>query len=74
MQLLSILEPAIGLIIWQLAIIIAFILPTIFAVVNIAMNKFEENKQIFWLLIAIFVPFGSYIYFIIGRKNIVRSV
>ena len=72
MELLSILEPAIGLIIWQLLILFAFILPTIIAVVNIAMNKFEGNQQIFWLLIAIFVPFGAYIYFIVGRKQRIR--
>lgn len=72
MQLLSILEPALGLIAWQLLILSALIIPTIIAVVDIAMNKFEANQQIFWLLIAIFVPFGSYIYFIVGRKQRIK--
>ncbi len=56
----------------ELLLIAFFFLPTIIAVVNIAINKFEGNQQIFWLLIAIFVPFGSYIYFIVGRKQRIK--
>jgi Phospholipase_D-nuclease N-terminal len=56
----------------ELLLIVVFFLPTIIAVVDIAMNKFEGNQQIFWLLIAIFVPFGAYIYFIVGRKQRIR--
>ena len=73
MELLSILEPALGLIVWQLLIISVLIIPTIIAVFNIAINKFEGNQQILWLLIATFVPFGVYIYFVIGYKQRIRS-
>jgi hypothetical protein len=73
MEIISVLEPAIGLIGWQLFIISMVLIPTIIAVFNIAINKFEGNQQILWLLIAIFVPFGTYIYFFVGHKQRIRT-
>jgi hypothetical protein len=73
MEIISVLEPAIGLIGWQLFIISMVLIPTIIAVFNIAINKFEGNQQIFWLLIAIFFPFGTYIYFFVGHKQRIRT-
>jgi Phospholipase_D-nuclease N-terminal len=58
----------------ELLLIMLMIVPTIFAVINIAINDFEGNQKILWLLIAIFVPFGVYIYFIFGWKKRIKSV
>ena len=71
MELLSILEPAIGLIIWQI-LIFSIILLGIIAFIDVAINKFENNQQLLWLLICVFVPFGGLIYFLIGRKQRIR--
>ena len=72
MQVLSILEPSIALIGWQLFIVLVVILPTLIAVFSVATNKFEKNQQLLWLLITIFVPFGTYIYFFVGYKERIR--
>ncbi len=58
----------------ELLLIALTIVPTIIAVINIAVNEFEGNQKILWLLIAIFVPFGVYIYFIFGWKKRIKSV
>jgi Phospholipase_D-nuclease N-terminal len=58
----------------ELILIMLTIVPTIVAVINIAINEFEGNQKILWLLIAIFVPFGVYIYFIFGWKKRIKSV
>ena len=71
MELLSILEPAIGLIIWQI-LILSILLFGIIAIIDIAINKFENNQKIMWILICIFVPFGGLIYFLIGRKQRIK--
>ena len=71
MELLSILEPAIGLIIWQI-LILSILLFGIIAIIDIAINKFENNQKIMWILICFFVPFGGLIYFLIGRKQRIK--
>lgn len=71
MQLLSLLEPAFGLIIWEVFLLL-WIIFLIFASIDIAINKFEGNQKIFWLLLCIFVPFGWLIYFLIGRKKRIK--
>jgi hypothetical protein len=73
MELLSVLEPHLGLILWQL-IVLSVIIVTVIAIVDIAQNKFENNQKLIWLLICFFVPFGCLIYFFIGRKQRVKSV
>lgn len=72
MEILSVLEPAIGLIMWQI-LIFSIILLGIIAFVDVAINKFENNQQLLWLLICVFVPFGGLIYFLIGRKQRIRA-
>jgi Phospholipase_D-nuclease N-terminal len=72
MELLSILEPALGLILWQL-LISSIILLGIIAFIDVAMNKFENNQQLLWFLICIFVPFGGLLYFSIGRKQRIKA-
>ncbi len=68
MEILSILEPQIGLILWQL-FAFSIVLITLIAIIDIARNNFENNMKLVWLLICIFVPFGCLIYFGIGRKQ-----
>ena len=72
MELLSILKSNSGLILWQLFILSSIVL-LITASIDIARNKFEGNQKIFWLLLCIFVPFGSLIYFLIGRRQRIKS-
>ncbi|MEY4540498.1 MAG: Phospholipase D-nuclease N-terminal [Bacteroidota bacterium] len=71
MQFLSVLEPAIGLIMWQLLIFSIFIFGII-AIIDIAINRFENNQKIMWVLICLFVPLGGLIYFLIGRKHRIK--
>ena len=68
MELVSVLEPHLGLILWQL-IALSVVIVTVIAVIDIAQNNFENNLKLVWLLICIFVPFGGLIYFAIGRKQ-----
>ena len=72
MEFLSILEPQLGLILWQL-IALSVVIVTVIAVIDIAQNNFENNLKLVWLLICIFVPFGGLIYFVIGRKYKIKS-
>jgi Phospholipase_D-nuclease N-terminal len=71
MELISVLEPALGLMMWQL-LIFSIILLGLIAFIDVAMNKFENNQQLLWILICVFVPFGGLIYFLIGRKQRIR--
>ena len=71
MELVSVLEPAIGLIMWQI-FVLSFIVIAIIAIIDIAMNKFANNQKFIWLLICLFVPFGGLIYFFIGRKQRIK--
>ena len=72
MGLLSFILPGIGIIMWE-TFLLSWIVFLIIASINIAMNKFEGNQKIFWLLLCIFVPFGWLIYFLIGRKQRIKS-
>jgi hypothetical protein len=54
----------------ELLLLMLVFVPTIIAVINIAINEFEGNQKILWLLIAIFVPFGVYLFhFWLEKKN-----
>ena len=72
MKLLSVLQPHFALILWELFLIL-WIIFLIIASINIAINKYEGNQKIFWLLLCIFVPFGWLIYFLIGRRQRIKS-
>lgn len=72
MELLSVLEPYLGLILWEL-FLLSWIVFLIAASIDIAINKFEGNQKIFWLLLCVFVPFGWLIYFLIGRRQRIRA-
>ena len=72
MKLLNVLQPHFALILWQL-FILSWIFFLIIASIDIALNKFEGNQKIFWLLLCIFVPLGSLIYFLIGRRQRIKS-
>lgn len=72
MELLSIIKFEIIFILWQI-FLLSWILFLIIASIDIAKSKFEGNQKIFWLLLCLFVPFGWLIYFIIGRKQRIKS-
>lgn len=72
MELLSIILQLNGLVWGELFVLSIFIF-AIVAIIDIALNKFEGNQKIFWLLICIFVPFGGLIYFFIGRKQRIKT-
>lgn len=48
-----------------------FLLPII-AIIDIIRSKFEGNDNILMLLIVIFIPLGSIIYFIIAPSRKIR--
>ena len=72
MELLSVLKPHFALILWELFIISSTVF-LIIASIDIARNKFEGNQNIFCLLLCVFVSFGSLIYFLIGRRQRIKS-
>lgn len=72
MELLSVIKSNFYIILWELFLIL-WIIFLIIASINIAINKFEGNQKIFWLLLCIFVPFGWLIYFLIGRRQRIKS-
>lgn len=54
---------------------IFFFIIWIYAIVDIAKNKFTSNDKIVWLLLVILLPcIGTILYFLIGRKNIIEEV
>ena len=73
MELLSVLEPHLGLILWQ-TIMILIVIICLIAIIDIATSKFQNNQQLVWLIICIFVPLGGLIYFFIGRKQKIKSI
>jgi len=65
-----------GIGIYELVIMLFFLgfIPFIFAFVDILRSDFEGNNKLIWLLAVIFVPLiGSIAYFIIGRKQKVKT-
>lgn len=65
-----------GIGIYELVIMLFFLgfIPFIFAFVDILRSQFESNNKLIWLLAVIFVPLiGSIAYFIIGRKQKVKT-
>ena len=72
MTLLGIIGPAELLILLFTAVFI-FMLPII-ALVDIVRNKFEGNMQLIWVLIVLFLNIlGAILYFVIGRRQKIRS-
>lgn len=60
---------SIGLVIWQLLVLLAVLLP-ILALISILKNNFLNNEKLVWVLVVLFVPLvGAILYFIIGRPK-----
>ena len=62
---------------WQI-IILTFvflgIIPTIIALIDILKSKFNGNDKIVWVLVVLFFNLiGAILYFIIGRKQKIKS-
>ncbi|MGM0635427.1 MAG: PLD nuclease N-terminal domain-containing protein [Bacteroidota bacterium] len=50
--------------------VFVFVVPTLYALVDIAKNNFEKNNKLFWLLLVLFTNFfGAILYFTIGRNQ-----
>lgn len=60
------------LIILPLAIIIGLLLPII-AIIDILNSKFQGNDNLLMILIVIFIPLGSIVYFIVSPSRKIRS-
>lgn len=53
---------------WQLFLVL-YLIVWIYAVIDIMRNEFIGNNKLLWLLVAILVPFGGFIYFVMGSKH-----
>ena len=53
-------------------IMLFFLLLTIMAIIDIMKSKFEGNDNLLMLLIVIFIPLGSIIYFILAPSRKIR--
>jgi hypothetical protein len=53
---------------WQLFLVL-YLVVWIYAVIDIMRNEFIGNNKLLWLLVAILVPFGGFIYFTMGSKQ-----
>ena len=71
MEILSVLEPHLMLVFWQVLVFL-IVITGIVAIIDVGFNKFENNQQLLWLLICLFVPLGGVLYFLIGRKQRIR--
>jgi len=71
---MELLTPSFGLIFWMLFCLGWFLLSLI-ALVDILRNEFKgQNEKLIWLLVILFVPvLGPILYFLIGRKNKIKS-
>ena len=54
------------------AIILGLILPII-AIIDIVNSKFQGNDTLLMVLIVIFIPFGSILYFVIAPSRKIRN-
>jgi len=54
------------------AIILGLLLPII-AIIDIVNSKFEGNDSLLMVLIVIFIPFGSILYFVIAPSRKIRN-
>ncbi|ETN94640.1 PLD nuclease N-terminal domain-containing protein [Zhouia amylolytica] len=62
---------------WQILmlILILFIIPVIFAIIDIVKHEFEGYGKIIWLLVVLFFyPIGVVLYFLIGRSQRIKKV
>lgn len=59
------------LLVVPLAFIFVLLLPVI-AIIDILRSRFEGNDNILMLLIVIFIPLGSILYFILGPSRKIR--
>ena len=65
-----------GLGIFELIVIIFLIgfIPFIIALVDIVKNEFTRNNKLIWIIVVLLAPvIGSIVYFIIGRKQKVKT-
>ena len=62
---------------WQiiiLTLVLLGIIPTIIALINILKSKFNGNDKIVWVLVVLFFNLiGAILYFVIGRKQKIKS-
>jgi|TARA_B110000879_G_scaffold113230_1_gene151117 hypothetical protein len=62
---------------WQIIILIFVLLgiiPTIIALIDILKSKFNGNDKIVWVLVVLFFNLiGAILYFVIGRKQKIKS-
>jgi hypothetical protein len=54
------------------AIILGLILPII-AIIDIVNSKFQGNDALLMVLIVIFIPFGSILYFVLAPSRKIRN-
>lgn len=54
------------------AVILGLILPII-AIIDIVSSKFQGNDTLLMVLIVIFIPFGSILYFVIAPSRKIRN-
>jgi len=63
---------------WQTIIILTLLfslLPTIIALVDILKSNFKGNDKLVWVLVVLFLNLiGAILYFIIGRKQKVKTL
>jgi uncharacterized membrane protein YhaH (DUF805 family) len=59
------LAPETGLMFWMFIVFFSFLV-TVFAVIDVVMSRFRDSDKLICLLVAIFAPFGGFIYFFVG--------
>ncbi len=59
------LAPETGLMFWMFIVFFSFLV-TVFAVIDVVRSRFRDSDKLIWLLVAIFAPFGGFIYFFVG--------
>ncbi len=73
---MELLLPEAGLIIWLLFIVfILLLLPVLFALYSILKNEFKDSTtKLTWTLVVLLLPiFGPVLYYLIGKKQIVKN-
>ena len=61
------------LLIWQLTLLLAIVLPSI-ALINILRNDFKENNKLLWVLAVIFTNLiGVFLYYKFGRLQKIKN-
>ncbi len=70
---MTLITPSFGLSLWKIIALILLVLP-IMALVHMFRSNMQGQDRLTWVLLVVFMPVvGSILYFLIGRRRMIRG-